>query len=273
MPSVCLDDLEMLQTPGESGRETNVVMPLWLLYKGELSCGMMGMAIQTCTTIIQYQEAFKNKFNYLSRQSVQNVNNCSRGGRWISLTCLQIAVGDVNHKKEDLEAVGLNAMRLYVLLGRDGSGIIAALDELGTALAGLSDIIRPFEDFHADPEHCGAMEETDLRMNLIISAIARCKDYIKNIKVGLEGRRNGSVESDLQTFLEEYAYRNTALAPEEKEFRQKALPDGRNENTDDGFLHELFEYLPVVEECLHQLYLAIEEAATRNQDARVNPAA
>lgn len=188
MPSVCVDDLEMLQTPGESGRETNVAMPLWLLYKGELSCSMMGMAIHTCTTIMQYQGAFKNKSNCLSRQSVQNVNNCSRGGRWISLTCLQVAMGNINHKKEDLEAVGLNAMRLYVLLGRDGSGIIAALDELGTALAGLSDIIRPFEDFHADPEHCGAMEETDFPMNLIISAIVRCKGYIKNIVVEAQGK-------------------------------------------------------------------------------------
>jgi len=187
------------------------------------------------------------------------------GGEWLAYLYLQNAKTNIDHKREDLEALGSDGLRVYALLGKDACGIVAALDELGTAVTGLREMIRHFEDFHADGENCGARDETDFRLRLITDSVTKCKDYVTRIKLGLEGN-----DDFLQQFLERFPYNETFWPQIRQDFRQKARADERGQDTIEGFLYVLFEYLPGVENCLHQIYFGIEQAATRNQNTRVD---
>lgn len=62
MPFVYLDGFGGCRTLGESGGGTNGALPLWVIYKGEGSGGMMGVGIQTHTTSIQDQRVLKPNF-------------------------------------------------------------------------------------------------------------------------------------------------------------------------------------------------------------------
>lgn len=195
-------------------------------------------------------------------------------GRYYTWALLSTLRKTIDDKTEQLRNLGEREplTEFHVLLSGSisSSAIIAVLVELAKSAIAMQKVIADFEDYN-DKGDGGARTQNKRWLEWIFDITLRTKKRITNIRYGLEGRRGHDVDRDLQTYLRDFPYTNEALSID-FQFYQRARPDGYGkEETDQGFLFELFGLLGNIEHSVHKLNVELYRTALRFQNARVNP--